>query len=156
MRRIPFGMMVLAVLQGLASPAPGADLDELTVVTMAQDGSWGVATASSQGQAIAAAIRACRVMAGGPSDRGAQFVTTRDGWVVASLCGDHKMIVSRKTREAAERAALAREIELKNLRGLALPLCRHVLTVDAHGSLQSPNPPSIEPGTAHIRRGKNP
>ena len=98
-----------------ANPAKALDLDELTVVTMAQDGSWGVATASSQGLAIAAAIRDCQAMAAAPSDCGAQFVTTRGGWVVANLCGDHKIVVAAETREAAEQAALSREFNLKQL-----------------------------------------
>src|SRR5262245_54346578 len=78
----------LLLLLSVAMPAKAVDLDELTVVTMARDGSWGVATAGSQGPAIAAAVRDCRAMAGGPTDCGAQFITTRGGWVVAKLCGD--------------------------------------------------------------------
>ena len=52
----------LAVLLATV-PAKAVDLDELTVVTLAGDGSWGVATAGSQGPAIAAAIRSCQTMA---------------------------------------------------------------------------------------------
>jgi hypothetical protein len=88
--------------------ATAVDLDELTVVTLARDGSWGVATAASQGPAIAGAIRDCRAMAGGPSDCGAQFATTRGGWIVAKLCGEHKILVTAETRQAAGQAALAR------------------------------------------------
>jgi hypothetical protein len=95
--------------------ATAVDLDELTVVTLARDGSWGVATAASQGPAIAGAIRDCRAMAGGANDCGAQFATTRGGWVVAKLCGDHKIIVTAETRQAADQAALARELALKRL-----------------------------------------
>src|SRR5262245_29809119 len=84
-----FGILLVATVS-----AHALDLDELTVVTMTQNGSWGVASAGSQGQAIAAAIRDCRVMAGGPSDCGAQFATTRGGWIIANLCGNHKMIVA--------------------------------------------------------------
>jgi hypothetical protein len=128
MRRILFTIAVLAVLQGLAPPAPAIDLDELTVVTLARDGSWGVATAASQGPAIAAAVRDCRAMAASSSDCGAQFATTRGGWVVAKLCGDHKIIVAAETREAAEQAALARELSLKRL-----VACTRVLTVNPGG-----------------------
>src|SRR5262249_41534230 len=129
MRRILFTMTLVAVLQGLAPPAPALDLDELTVVTLARDGSWGVATAGSQGPAIAAAIRDCHAMAAAArSDCGAQFSTTRGGWVVATLCGDHKIIVAAETREAAEQAALAREMSLKSLYG-----CTRVVTVNPRG-----------------------
>src|SRR5262249_2588198 len=81
----------LFLLLSIAIPAKALDLDELTVVTLARDGSWGVATAGSQGPAIAAAIHDCRAMAGGASDCGAQFVTTRRGWIIANLCGTHKI-----------------------------------------------------------------
>ena len=50
--RLAFGILLAATI-----PVAAVDLDELTVVTLARDGSWGVATAGSQGQAIAAAIR---------------------------------------------------------------------------------------------------
>jgi hypothetical protein len=119
----------------LAVPAQAVDLDELTVVTLARDGSWGVATAGSQGQAIAAAIRDCRAMAAAASDCGAQFATARGGWVVASLCGDHKIIATAETRENAEQAALGREADLERLYASNLPPCRRVLTVDPRGSV---------------------
>ena len=110
------------------SPVAAVELDELTVVTLARDGSWGVATAASQGPAIAAAVRDCQAMAAGPSDCGAQFATTRGGWVVAKLCGDHKIIATAESREAAEHAALVRETSLQRLYA-----CTRVLTVNPQG-----------------------
>lgn len=130
--------LALLLLLSIAIPANAVDLDELTVVTVARDGSWGLATAGSQGPAIATAIRDCQLMAGGPSDCGAQFVTTRGGWVVATVCGDHKIIVAAQTREAAERAALVRETSLNRF----YP-CAQVLTVDPRGIvLRSQSAPS--------------
>jgi hypothetical protein len=122
-------------IQVAPDPAKGLDLDELTVATVARDGSWGVATAGSQGQAIAAAIRDCQAMAATPSDCGAQFVTTRGGWVIANLCGDHKIIVAADTREAAEQIALSRESDLKRLYAQGMPSCRRVFTVDPRGAV---------------------
>src|SRR5262245_15732141 len=121
---------LLALGTLIAGPiaATAADLDELTVVTLAQDGSWGVATAASQGPAIASAIRDCRAMAGGDSDCGAQFATARSGWVVAKLCGDHKIIAAAETRQAADQAALVRELALERLH-----VCTLVLTVGPRG-----------------------
>jgi hypothetical protein len=116
-----------------ANSAKALDLDDLTVVTMAIDGSWGVAKAGSQGLAIAAAIRNCQAMAAAPSDCGAQFVTTRGGWVVANLCGDHKIIVAAETREAAEQTALSSEINLKRLYVPEMLPCKLVLVVDPRG-----------------------
>jgi hypothetical protein len=134
----------LLLLLSLEMPAKAVDLDELTVVTMAQDGSWGVATAGSQGPAIAAAIHDCRAMAGGPSDCGAQFITTRGGWVIAGLCGTHKMMAAAETRQDAEQAALVREIALKRFHGPDWPPCRRVLTVNPNGvviaSQEGPRP----------------
>jgi hypothetical protein len=121
-------LLALGTLIARPTAAGAVDLDELTVVTLAQDGSWGVATAASQGPAIAGAVRDCRAMAGGTSDCGAQFATTRGGWVVAKLCGDHKIIVTAETRQAADQAALARELALKRLH-----VCTRVLTVGPDG-----------------------
>jgi len=125
-----FGVLLAATV-----PANTVELDELTVVTLAHDGSWGVATAGSQGPAIAAAVRDCRAMAAAPSDCGAQFTTTRGGWVIASLCGNHKIIAAAEIREDAERAALKREIDLRLLHVRGMPPCRRVLTVDPRGAV---------------------
>ena len=130
-----FLISAFGVLLTATAPAKALDLDELTVVTLAQDGSWGVATAGSQGLAIAAAVRDCRAMAAAPSDCGAQFTTTREGWVVASLCGDHKIMVAAETREDAERAAIKREIDFRLLHVPAVPPCRRVLTVNPSGAI---------------------
>ena len=128
--RLAFGILLAATI-----PVAAVDLDELTVVTLARDGSWGVATAGSQGQAIAAAIRDCKAMAASPNDCGAQFVTTRGGWVIASLCGDHKIIVAAETREAAEQAAILRETDAKRFHVPDMPSCRRILTVDPGGAV---------------------
>jgi hypothetical protein len=114
----------------LAVPASALDLDELTVVTLASDGSWGVATAASTGEAIAAAVRDCRAMARAPTDCGARLTTTRGRWVIANLCGDHPIIVGADTRDDAEAAAIDREIQTRLIYVPALPSCRRVLTVD--------------------------
>jgi hypothetical protein len=136
-----------------AATAKAVDLDELTVVTLSGDGAWGVATAHSQGPAIAAAISDCRTMASGPSDCGAQFATTRGGWVHASLCGSHKILSAAETREAAVQAAIKRENDLKQYYGTALPLCRRVVTVGPSGPVLVG-----EAASAHqveARRGKH-
>ncbi|MFZ1104966.1 MAG: hypothetical protein WAN86_19295 [Hyphomicrobiaceae bacterium] len=113
--------------------ARAVDLDELTVVTLARDGSWGVATAGSTGEAIAAAVRACRAMAVAPTDCGAQFTTTRGKWVIANLCGDHQIIVSAGALADAEAAAIERELQSRQVYVPGLPRCRRVLTVDPNG-----------------------
>jgi hypothetical protein len=118
-----------------AAPAAAIELDEVTVVTLARDGSWGVATAGSTGEAIALAVRACREMARAPTDCGAQFTAARGRWVVASLCGDHQIIASAETLQEAEAAALARETETRRVYVPGLAPCRPVLTVDPAGAV---------------------
>jgi hypothetical protein len=124
----------------LAAPASALDLDELTVVTLAHDGSWGVATAGSTAEAIAAAVRACRAMAPAPTDCGARFATTRGRWVIASLCGDHPIIVSADNREDAEAAAHKRERETRRVYVPNLAPCRRILTVDPAGAVAATAP----------------
>jgi hypothetical protein len=119
----------------LAAPASALDLDEVTVVTLASKGAWGVATAGSTGEAIAAAVRACRAMAGAPTDCGARLTTTRGRWIIANLCGDHPILVGADTREHAEAAVIERELETRRVYVPDLPTCRRVLTVDPAGAV---------------------
>lgn len=124
----------------LAAPASALELDELTVVTLASKGAWGVATAGSTGEAIAVAVRACRAMAGEPTDCGARLTTTRGRWVIAKLCGEHPIIVGADTRQDAEAAAVEREIQTRRVYVPGLPPCRHVLTVDPGGAVAATGP----------------
>jgi hypothetical protein len=123
----------LLLLLSVAVPAKAVDLDEVTVVTMARDGSWGVATAGSTGEAIATAVRACRAMADAPTDCGALLTTTHGKWVLANLCGDHQIIVGAGTLEDAEATAREREIDTRRSHLPDLPPCRRILTVDPAG-----------------------
>src|SRR5262249_33636547 len=128
----------LPLLLSVATPAKAVELDELTVVTLARDGSWGVATAGSTGEAIATAVHACRAMAGAPTDCGAQLTTARGKWVLANLCGDHQIIVSAGTLEDAAATAREREIETRRSYLPDLPSCRRILAVDPAGVVVAP------------------
>jgi hypothetical protein len=134
---IAIAAMALAGACGILAVAPALaiELDQVTVVTLARDGSWGVATASSTGEAIAAAVGACRAMAEDRSDCGARLATTRGRWVIASLCGDHPIIVTADTREDAEAATVRREREVRRVYVPDLPRCRRMLVVDAAGGI---------------------
>ena len=110
-----------------------------TVITLTRDGSWGVVTASAQSQAIAEAIRRCKAMAGPSNDCGAQFMTARAGWMVANLCGDHKLIASGSSLIDAEQEALNREISLQLFYVPDLPPCKRIVTVDPTGAIVSSN-----------------
>jgi hypothetical protein len=131
---IAAGLLAVSAIM-LAGPAPAIELDDVTVVTLARNGSWGVATAGATGEAIAAALRSCRAMSGAPTDCGAQSVATRGGWVVADLCGDHQIIVSGSTRENAETAAFDQQRRVRSLYVPDLPPCRRILTVDPGGAI---------------------
>jgi len=136
----------------LAPPAAAIELDEVTVVTLARDGSWGVATAGSTGEAIAIAVRACRAMARATTDCGAQFTAARGRWVVANLCGDHQIITSADTLHEAEAAALAREIQTRRIYVPRLPPCRSMLTVDPVGTVVTGPHHSARAGTGQQPR----
>jgi hypothetical protein len=129
--------LVFAFLSAATIPAAALDLDdEMTVVTMAGDGSWGMATAASAGEAIAGAIRACKAWPSAPRDCGAQSAIARGGWIIANLCGDHKIIVAAETREAAELAALAREVDLRRIYAPDMPPCTRILTAGPRGAVR--------------------
>jgi hypothetical protein len=125
--------LACGILLAATVPAVAVDLDQMTVVTLARDGSWGAATSGSTGEAIAAAVRDCRAMAGAPTDCGAVLTATRGKWVLANLCGDHQVLVGAGTLEDAEATARKREIETRRAYVPDLPPCRRVLTVDPAG-----------------------
>jgi hypothetical protein len=126
-RHLP--VLLCALLLGV--PACMAADDDWTVLTMARDGSWGVACRSSQSQAMAEAIRFCVAMAGGASNGcGAQSAATRGGWAIGNQCGDHSIMATGSTLMEAEREALNREISLQLSYVPDLPPCRRVVTVD--------------------------
>src|SRR4051794_22790014 len=92
----------LAVLLGIslgASSGWAADDErnvyhDRTVLTLASDGSWGTATDSDTGFAIAAAIRNCRAMSRQVNSCGAKFTTVFKGWSLGVLCGGETIIVA--------------------------------------------------------------
>lgn len=116
----------------LAATSGGNDW---TVVTMAPDGALGVATAPTAGQAIAQAIRNCNAMSREKIGCGAQSRGVRAGWILAIRCGARNIIAAEGSLGDAERAAVSREVELRQLYAPDLPPCRRVLTVDPQGGV---------------------
>jgi len=110
----------------------------VTVLTLANDGAWGTATESSTGRAIALAIRDCKVMSRRVLGCGAKFTTVRAGWSVAVLCGDETIITAAGQLADAERMAIDREIELRNVYRRNMPPCVRVATVNPNGSVVAP------------------
>jgi hypothetical protein len=126
--------LIVAAATPLAWPATSnAEDADWIVIAVARDATWGMGIAATQGRAIAAAKHDCLRKAGAASDCGALTKATRDGWIIANMCGDRRIIVAADTQEAAEQAALLREIDLAEANSGYLPACGPVLTVGPAG-----------------------
>jgi len=123
---------ICAVVTALPQCAAG-DLN-WTVVTLARDGSLGVASSNSQPKAIADSIKACRAMADTSNDCGAQFIAAKGSWIIANLCGDHTLMATGNSLVEAEQEALYREISLQFYVPDLSP-CKRVVLVDPIGAL---------------------
>lgn len=119
-----------------------------TVVTMAPDGSWGVASEAYIYQAIAGAVAHCRHSSGPATGCGAQFTVIRAGWTIALRCGRANIIVAEPTIAAAERAAAARETELRLAHSQIIPACLHVVTIGPSGHAVRTSPAIAQPDRA--------
>src|SRR5262245_13418559 len=136
----------LLLLLSVTIPVKAVELGDLTLVTMVQDGSWGVGAVGSP-----AAIYDCRAMSGGPSNCGAQIITSRGGWVIAGLCGNQKIFVTAATLEDAERAAMERERKL----GVDGVLAPSVNTRSTAGPDPDPDPLSVVRALMEAERAAN-
>lgn len=104
-----------------------------TVLTIAPDGSWGVATAQGVGQAIARAVSNCRKAYGLELGCGHQLTTIQAGWSLAFRCGEENIIVAAQQLREAEALAARREAELRAVYVPSMPRCRRVVTIDPRG-----------------------
>jgi hypothetical protein len=120
-----------------ASPLPAAaeETTNWTVLTVARNGNWGIATARTQGEAIAGAVFRCLAMTADESDCGAELVAFKSGLAMALLCGDHRVIVTANELAEADRFALDRVVLLRELYGAGFPACQHLLRIDSSGAL---------------------
>ena len=115
-----------------------ASEDNWTVLTMAPDGSWGVATNISSNRAITRAIADCKMMSQAKIGCGAQFTTIRAGWSLGIRCGDENIMAAGKTLAVAEKAAIKREVELRQIYLRDMPSCIRVVTIDPQGAAVIP------------------
>ena len=74
-------------------------------------------------------------MAGPLGDCGAQFMAARNGWIIANLCSDHKVIATGNSLISAEQEALNREISLQLSYVPDLSPCKRIVTVDLSGAI---------------------
>ena len=122
--------IVPPLFPAIAFPVPE---DPFTVLTMAPDGSWGVATSIFIGEAISGAMAECKAMTGPKLGRGALSKTGRAAWVLGVRCGRENILVADKILANAELAALNRETELRNVYAKSMPSCVRIVTVDPDG-----------------------
>jgi hypothetical protein len=132
-----FGTFGATFAQPASSPsAPvlfGRAADDWTVLTMAPDGSWGVATDEWISSAIARAVAACKKMSQAELGCGAAFKAVQAGWSLGIRCGEENIIVAEMTLGSAEQAAINRETYLRQSYVPHMPLCKRVVTVDPRG-----------------------
>jgi len=125
--------------------------DEWTVLTMAPDGSWGVATEPFMNRAIAEAIRMCRGMSGQQLGCGAVLTSVQAGWSLGIRCGEENILAADQYLENAERIARERELELRYVHAAQLGMCRRVVTVNPQGRVIAPEQePQIAPPDARL------
>lgn len=140
MRFLHVTLRVTALAATLATPlmaTPAVADDQWTVLTMAPDGSWGAATASPIGRAIAFAIANCKLDYQRDIGCGAYLSSIRAGWSLGIRCGREIIVVAEDTLGAVEQAATRREAMLR-LYVSDMPSCRRVVTVDPNGTIIVP------------------
>jgi hypothetical protein len=130
-------VLIASVALALGPLTPGAAQDEpdWTVVTVARNGAWGVASANLRSEAIATALRRCRSMSDEDSDCGAELVSFRSGCALAMLCGDYRVLVAGNNGHEVELLAQQRIFILRELYAPDFPPCRLLLSLDPDGNL---------------------
>jgi hypothetical protein len=134
----------------LAAPGLSAAAEETnwTVLTVARNGNWGIASARTQGDAIAGAVLRCQAMTADESDCGAELVAFRSGLALALMCGDYHVIVTANDPADADGFALDRLVVLSELYGPEFPVCQRLLQIDSHGALTTFKATRLEGGYA--------
>lgn len=142
---------VFGLVAGLGLPAEAAApavpdewQRDWTVVTMAPDGAWGVATDMYMIKALADAVDQCTAKARRNIDYvgcGSHFTTIRAGWTVGLRCGERNIISAEASLGDAEKRANWREYELRRLYDPNMPQCQRVMTVDPAGRVVAPAAP---------------
>jgi hypothetical protein len=127
--------------QGIAPSLLDEWQRDWTVVTMAPDGAWGVATDMYMIKALATAVDQCTAMTERNIDYvgcGSHFTTIRAGWTVGLRCGERNIISAEPSLDDAVKRASWREYELRRLYDPDMPRCERVMTVDPSGQVIAP------------------
>jgi len=112
---------------------------DFTVVAIAPDGTWGVATEPFINRAIANAIADCKNKYQSKIGCGSRITSIRGGWSIGKRCGDRSIFVAEESLAKAEQAAINREIELRQLYAPDMPPCVRVMSVDPNGDVVAPD-----------------
>jgi hypothetical protein len=120
------------------TPPSAADPDndwrkDVTVLAIAPDGTWGVATETFVGRAIARAIDDCKSKYLRGIGCGYRFTSVRSGWSLGFRCGTENIIVAERSMAAAEQTALRQEHELRTRYVPNMPACERVVMVNPQG-----------------------
>jgi hypothetical protein len=142
---VSLGAVATALAQFNPPPTPptAADPDnnwrkDVTVLAIAPDGTWGVATETFVGRAIARAIEACKSKYQREIGCGYRFTSVRSGWSLGFRCGTENIIVADRSLAAAEQTAFRQEHELKTRYVPNMPACERVVTVNPQGVVVGP------------------
>jgi len=140
--------LLFAQSKSLAAVPAGASDDNWTVLTMAPDGAWGVATDAAVNQAIARALSSCKTRSRTEIGCGAYSTAIRSGWSLGIRCGRNNIVVSANELADAERTAGERERVLRQNYVPDMPPCRRV----GYGSDRAKRRPAIHHGQSRSRR----
>lgn len=137
-----FVVMVCALVADISAGSPASADDDwqkdVTVLTIAPDGTWGVATDALVSRAIALAIADCKRKHRREIGCGHRLTSIRAGWSLAFRCGNENVIVAEGSLADAERLARRREDELRTMYVPDMPACVRTVTVDPHGVVAVP------------------
>jgi hypothetical protein len=114
------------------------DWAEVTVLTIAPDGTWGAATDDFANVALAHAIADCKSKYKNEIGCGHRSTFVRQGWSLAFRCGPANVLVAEKLLADAEQAALRQERELRLRYAPNMPACVRTVTVDPYGRIVAP------------------
>ena len=126
-------------------PSASTDTDinsgskDITVVAIAPDGTWGVATDPIIGRAIANAMDECKSKYQSKIGCGSRILFVRGGWSIGKRCGNQSIFVAEESLAKAEQAAINREAELRKLYAPDMPPCVRVMSVDPNGNVVAPD-----------------
>src|SRR5262245_55703837 len=111
---------------------------DVTVLTIAPDGTWGVATDDHVSRAITLAIADCKRKYQREIGCGHRLTSIRAGWSLAFRCGNENIIVAERSLADAEQMARRQENEMRALYVPDMPACVRTVTVDPHGVVVAP------------------